>query len=581
VFVPCAAALMFSILAKARSFPSQNPRRSHQEAAESATVKKLYDEGKWDEVLRVAPADGDAPADIDFYRGLALAKLKRWHEARIALLAGARRAPRDERFPVELAGVAYKQKDFRAAERELRRALRLDPHDSYALNFLAAIFFLRGNLEAALEYWNRADLPRINQVRASPEPDLKAELFDRAFAFAPLSILELSQFETTQARLSNLGIFSFYHWEFVPSEDAEPNSPSASADATFDVTFHSLERDGFGANKWIAALSMLRGLPYETIYPEYDNAFHSAVNVDSLFRFDSERLRAFADVSAPVGGLARWRARAWVDGRDENWNISGTFFGSANPISDLKLRQIQAGAEFCSVQSGRWNWGTGIRFARRSFGRFSGLETTAKPFFTDGNSLELFGHTRYLLVSVPQDRITIDSSASADLGRFYAATLGNYARAAGALAFDWRPAEQGDDYEVSSRFRVGGTIGLVPFDELYTLGVEQDDNDLWLRGISALREGRKGNSPMGRDYALWNSEVGKIIYAGALFQVRLGPLFDAGRVWDPSGLFGSRGWLWDPGAQVKVRVLDTVEVVLSYGHDIRSGQNTFFGTTER
>jgi len=575
--------MALAISAQACSSAAENRGLSQQgeEASRMARVKRLYEGGQWEELLRVAPAGADLSADLDFYRGLALAKLERWPEARIAFAAGARKAPRDPRFPVELAGVAYKQKDFRAAERELRRALRLDPHDSYALNFLATIFFLRGNLEAALEYWNRAGLPRVNQVRARPEPDLKPELFDRAFAFSPLSTLELSQFETAQAQLDNLGIFSFYRWELVPSENTAADSRSVPPTAAFDVTFDSIEREGFGANKSIAALSMLRGLPYETIYPDYDNAFHSAVNFSSLFRFDSERLRAFAEVSAPAAGRPCWRVRAWVDGREENWNIGGTFFGSSIPITDLKLRRIETGAEFRSIQSGRWDWGTGVRFARRSFDRFSGLEATAIPFFTDGNSLELFGHTRYLLVSVPQERITIDSSASAGFGRFYAAPLGNYARAAGSLRFDWLPAGQGDDYEVSSRLRAGGTLGPVPFDELNTLGVEQDDNDLWLHGISALRDGRKGHSPMGRDYALWNSEMDKVVYQGTFFKVRLGPLFDAGRIWDPSGLFGSRGWLWDPGAQVKVRLLDTVEVVLSYGRDIRSGQNTFFGTTEK
>jgi len=73
----------------------------------------------------------------------------------------------------------------------------------------------------------------------------------------------------------------------------------------------------------------------------------------------------------------------------------------------------------------------------------------------------------------------------------------------------------------------------------------------------------------------------KIVYDGTFFQVRVGPLLDAGQISDPSGLFGSRGWLWDPGAQMKVRVLDSFEVVFSYGHDVRTGQNTFFGTTER
>lgn len=532
----------------------------------------------------MAQVDSAAPPDADFYRGLALAKLQRWSEARAAFAAGERKSPRDERFPVELAGVAYQQKDFRTAEHELRRALRLTPHDSYALNFLATIYFLRGNLEAALQYWNRDELPRVQEIKSLPKPKLRTELFSRTLAFAPLSTLKLGQFETTQARLDNLGVFTLYRWELTPVDEANASS-SGDSPAKFDVVFHSIERNGFGSNKWAAALSMLRGLPYKTIYPEYYNAFHDAVNFTSLVRFDSQKERVYAEISGPLQGRPSWRASAWIDGRDEHWNISDTFFDATTPISDLKLRKLEAGASFRSVQSGRWSWETAASFAHRDFEVENGetislLEPNASAFFTNGNSLEVSGRTNYRLFWFPQDRITVDTSASAVAGRFFAAPLGAYEEMSGSVSLNWLPQEQGNDWQVLSRVRAGGTFGMVPFDELFTLGVERDDNDLWLRGISATHDGQKGNSPMGRDYVLWNSELEKIVYKGALFQVRVGPLFDAGRVWDASGLFGSRGWLWDPGAQLKISVLDTFEVVFSYGHDLRSGANTFFGGTE-
>lgn len=535
-------------------------------------------------MVRQAPTGASAPPEADFYRGLALAKLLRWNEARAAFAAAEKKAPRDERFPVELAGVAYQQKDFRTAEHELRTALRLAPHDSYALNFLATIYFLRGNLEAALDYWNREKLPRVHEIKSLPEPNLHTELFSRAFAFAPLSTLELVQFETTQARLDNLGIFTLYRWELAPVH-AAPTSSDDDLPAPFDVIFHSIQRNGFGPNKWTAALSILRGLPYQTVYPEYYNAFHDAVNFTSLVRFDSQKERASAEISAPLQGRPNWRASAWIDGRDERWNISNTFFGAAAPISDLKLRKIEAGAGFRSVQNGRWSWDTGVSFAHRDFqlqngGPISSIEPDASAFFTDGNSLELSGRTNYRWLW-PQDRITLDASANAVAGRFFAAPLGAYAETNGSVSLSWFPQDQGNDWQMLTRFRAGGTLGMIPFDRLFTLGVERDDNNLWLRGISATHDGRKGNSPMGRDYVLWNSELDKIVYNGGLFQVRVGPLFDVGRIWDASGLFGSRGWLYDPGAQLKVTVLDTFEVVLSYGHDVRSGENTFFGGTER
>jgi Flp pilus assembly protein TadD len=563
-----------------------SPRANSSQIPEASDLKKLYDAGKWKDVVRLAPTGAAAPPDADFYRGLALAKLRRWSESRAALAAGETKSPKDERFPVELAGVGYEQKDFRFAEGELRRALRIKPHDTYALNFLATIYFLRGNLAAALEYWNREELPRVHEIKESPEPNLRAELFSRAFAFAPLSTLELSQFETTQAYLDNLGVFALYRWELAPVEGNSVGAGDTASPTTFDVVFHSVQRDGFGPNKWAGALSMLRGLPYETIYPEYDDAFRDAVNFTSLVRFDSQKERVYAQISAPLQERPSWRVRAWVDGRDEHWNITNTLFGAPTPISNLKLRKIEAGAGFRSVQNGRWSWETAASFAYRDFRVQSGetigsLASAASVFFTDGDSLELSARTNYRLLWIPQDRIRLDTSADGLIGRFFSAPLGSYEEVGGSAGLDWLPEEQGNDWETLSRLRTGGTFGAVPFDDLFTLGVERDDNNLWLRGISATHEGRKGKSPMGRDYILWNSEIDKIVYNGALVQVRVGPLFDAGRIWDPSGLFGSGGWLWDPGAQVKIRVLDTFDVVFSYGHDMRSGENTFFGGTQQ
>jgi len=60
--------------------------------------------------------------------------------------------------------------------------------------------------------------------------------------------------------------------------------------------------------------------------------------------------------------------------------------------------------------------------------------------------------------------------------------------------------------------------------------------------------------------------------------LKLGPFIDTGSIADSSGLFGSRRWLLDTGAQCKVRVLGSVTVVLIYGRDLRGARNIFYGT---
>jgi hypothetical protein len=73
----------------------------------------------------------------------------------------------------------------------------------------------------------------------------------------------------------------------------------------------------------------------------------------------------------------------------------------------------------------------------------------------------------------------------------------------------------------------------------------------------------------------------KNIYHGAFFKVKLGPFLDNGAVADSSGLFGSQSWLWDAGVQCKLQILGSVTVVLSYGRDLRSGRDVFYGTVLR
>ena len=351
----------------------------------------------------------------------------------------------------------------------------------------------------------------------------------------------------------------------------------------YNFVLHAVEENGWGANKWVAALSALEGLPYETAYPEYHNARGEAVNFDSLVRWDSQKRRLYLAVSLPPEHDPKWNFQAFADGRDENWNFTNSLFGATAAVTAMKLRRVEVGVEFRHIQSGRWSWRTKAAFSRRTFDNFAGVPAVTAPLFVSGDAVEWDAETNYRLLSMPERRITLDSSGTGGVARNFAQTSagGLFGRSEGSLRFHWFPEATGDDYEMTSEFRGGMLAGAVPFDEFYTLGVERDDSDLWLRGISGTRGGEKGNSPMGRRYLLWNWEWQKVIYHDAYFEFRAGPVFDSGNIADPSGAFGSRGWLWDPGAELTVRVLDTVNVVLSYGHDMRSGQNTFFATGVR
>jgi hypothetical protein len=322
-------------------------------------------------------------------------------------------------------------------------------------------------------------------------------------------------------------------------------------------------------------------LPYATVYPEFYNLGRDAVNLTSLARWDSEKRRVSAALSLPLYGDPSLRLQIYADARNENWNLAQTFFGAGTPLTDLNMRRAAAGAEVQSVVNGRWSWSAGAEFAHRNFRNLDRHTLPAeRAFFTGATSVAGWLGVKRTLLRVPERRFTLDSSAKAKAGREFANDLGPFATFRGALRAQWFPRATGDDYEMLAQIRTGATAGKATLDELFELGIERD-NDLWLRGHAGTLEGRKGAAPLGRRFFLANWETDKNIYQNGFFTVKLGPFLDSGAVADSSGLFGSQRWLWDTGAQCKVRVLGSLTVVLSYGRDLRSGRNVYYGTVLR
>ncbi|MGH9436152.1 MAG: hypothetical protein ACRD06_09155, partial [Terriglobia bacterium] len=491
-----------------------------------ALVQRLYAAKRWNDIVRLTSPEPRDPPAVDYYRGMALARLARWKEARSAFLRGWRKAPRDKRFPSELAGVAFSQKNYSAAKSYLKCALKIDPHDAYAANFLATTHDLDGNLPAALKYWNRIGQPHIREILINPQPRLNPVLLNEAFTFSPDATLEANLWQTTQARLSALGIFTRPRVNLQPLPDGQ-----------FDAEFVPNERNGWGNSTLEGLASLLRGVPYDTVYPTFFNLHQSAMNLASLLRWDPQKERIYAALEAPIQNSARWRYRIYLDGRRENWNLTNTFYGSATPVTNMQMEKIEGGAEVEAISSGKLSWTTGVDLSGRSFRR-APLSYPSAAFFTNGFALEYRARVRGLLLDAPERRFTLESTAAAKLGKLYARSSSPFLQGEAGLRAHWYPRARGDDYEMTARLRGGKTWGAPPFDDLFILGLERD-NDLWLRGHIGTADGKKGSAPLGRDYALFNWDDFKTLFENGLLSLRLGPFLDSGKITDPSHDFGS------------------------------------------
>lgn len=506
---------------------------------------KLDTVGRAAAALLIVAACAAASAADDLQRGTDLARSGNWEQALVALLDGERQAPRDKRFPLELAGVEYRRNHFAAAKHHLRRALSLDPADAYGNDFLGTLYYLEGNLEAALRYWNRIDKPRLNDVTVAPEPPIDPVLLDSALATAPGAVLRLDELLTTKARLDSLDVFPSYRIEVA-----------AHAEENFDATVRWLELPA-----WMRIASAFGGIAYQTVQPEWHHIGHSGTNWSSLLRWDAQKRRAATGISGPIRHQAKWRYRWYADARSETWN-SGT-------AEDFRLQRLASGLEFEAIPSWRFSWRTGVEVSSR---HFDGL-----PQFHGGSALMYRAAATYELWRIPERRFTLNSAVNADLGRMLSGAGSLFSRGQGSLHARWLPQARGDDYEMNVQFRAGTAQGPVPFDELFMLGVERD-NDLWLRGHAGTLDGKKGSAPIGRNYLLANWNFQKQLYRHPFFTVSAGPFLDTGRTNDIFGRSGFRRWLVDSGIQASVKVLGAVRVSLIYGRDLRGGGRAIYST---
>jgi hypothetical protein len=526
-------------------------------------IRKLADENRWPEILRRLEHLQLRSAELDFYCGTAFAKLQRWQEAEHAFMEGARLAPRDSRFPVELAGVAFRQKRYPQATHHLRRALKLAPGDTYGNDFLGTVYFLEGNLEAALKYWNRAGKPQIAEVIADPVPYVDPALLDRAFAFSPASKLRLPDFLTTNARVQSLGIFPRYQFDLRARDNDR-----------FDVVFRNQERNGFGRTKWEGLFLFLRGLPFLSVNPEFYNIRRQSINFVSLVRWDAQKRRVTAQLSSPFERSAKYRYEVAADLRNENWDITNSFTGPALALGSLNLRR--EALRFRLASSEQWRWSVGAEISHRDFRSVASGTALTPALVAEGYQLKQFAQLDATLWRLPERRFIVDGMVSSQVARLWSQPRESFEKLQGFLGWHWFPRAEGDDYETKQQFRAGKTLGTIPFDELFMLGLERD-NDLPMRAHIGTRDGRKGSAPLGRNYFLASWETDKNIYGNGLMTVKLGPFLDTGKITDPSSALGSRQWLWDTGAQAKLRIFGT-GVVLSYGKDLRSGHNAFYLT---
>lgn len=530
-----------------------------------ARIRALYDEGRWAEAAALASRVPAPSASILLYEGLALARLDQLARASALFEQAGRMFPRDKRFPVESAGIAYREKNFKRAKLLLHRALRLDRKDSYGNDFLATLYLLDGNLPAALQYWNRIQKPFLANVQFQPEPPLNPILRERVFDFSPGQVLTLEQLRIMRANLARLRVLTDVKVDLAP------------ADERFDLTVRSAGVSPAFMGWPGRVLPMLRSLPYQGIDVDFLNIQRRGINFASLERWDPDKRRLALDISGPLRMNPKIEYHYFLDARDERWNLQGTYHAGPEPLTNVILRRIEAGGYAEIGLTSRLQWTTGVSAAYRQF-----QNGDQSSYFLNGWTAELRNRLDYLLFDWPDRRVSVTGWAALNTGRVFTSLPSRLITMQGGVHATWYPQSAGDCYAVTLSAQSGASYGNLPLDGLFTLGMERDNPfGFWFRGLAADRNGKKGAAPMGTEYGIAQAEMDRKVFELPFVRLDAGPFFDVGTISTPSGLFGSHSWLYATGLETKIRTISGVEVRLVYGWNLNSGRGVFYSAVSR
>ncbi len=485
-----------------------------------------------------------ADADAALARALSLASANKLNEAERILVEGRKAYPLDARFDVELAGIAWRNKQTERAKSFLRKGLRLDPSNAYANEFLGTAYLLDGNVFAALPYLNRLRRPVIGKVALAPDPPLRTEMIGRLVGVSTGQLLTTRRLSETERNLARLRMFP------------EPRFQLAPVGSSYDLTVRAPVLSQPLSGVIGRVLPIVRGLPYQQVNFDWLNLQHRAISLTSQWRWDPDKRRIAVNYRVPSIHSAY---SLWTDLRDEEWNL---------PMrNDVGIRSAAVGGALEFELGNGLTWTPGIVLSRHTF-RHGAFENA-----TIAEIRNRFDLPRWRFA---ERRVTVDSSVTARAGRIFSGAGSRLVGAEFDTNLRWLPQAKDDVYQVSGRLRAAALSGDLPVDALYITAIERD-TDLWLRGHAGTQNGRKGNAPMGSRFGVMQTEFTRRVLRIPFVRLDAGPFFDVGNVGGVAGL-GSRGFLYDTGLQANVSALGGFRFSFVYGRDLRGGHNVFYAT---
>ena len=484
-------------------------------------------------------------SEASFLLGLALAKQERWTDAERQLERAVTLKPAYAAAHVELAGVYFKQDRREKARASLQTGLMLDPQNSYARSFLAILSYLQDRRLEALHHWNLLGEPRVARIEIATSEDAEPELVESLFRFNEGEVLDREQLLQSYWVQHRFRLGPRFGWQLDPQPGAHWNLrldlPPVS-DSFSNKTGFLIENSSRAVFNREIGLGLRDG---------------RGRRLAGGVRWDAPRKRAGASAWFPFFASSSDLLRLGFDLRDEDW--SHTASGTRYAYRTEKL-------------FGAYEW---LISGRRSLAIHGGYQRQDYRF--EGDKIALPQSPHLLAVGLEWNQLWgLDAGENARLSWMARLDAFSPIGAAGepahrmmsGLGVDWTVAGKSE-----TRLRLslqGGVSGRdLPLDHYFLFGTGPDAR-LPLKAHPELRDGRRGNSPMGRDFVLLSAELGRRLWRWGLLEVGGFVFSDTAFVSGRPFLSGSGERFQDVGVGLRLRVLGQEFLNVFLGLDTRS-----------
>lgn len=484
-------------------------------------------------------------SEATFLLGMALAKQERWADAERELERAVGLRPGYAAAHAELAGVYFKQDRRDKARASLGTALKLDPKNSYARSFLAILSYLQDRRLEALHHWNLLGEPQIARIEVAASADAAPKLVESLFRFNEGEVLDRRQLLRAYWVQSRFRLGPRFGWQLDPQPggrwDLRVDLPPAG-DSFSNKTGFLIENSSRAVFNREIGLGLRNG---------------RGRRLAGGVRWDAPRKRAGASAWFPFLSSSSDLLRLGFDVRDEEWSHTA----SATEY-DYRTEKF----------FGSYEW---LMSERRSLAFHGGYQR--QEFRFGGEEAALPQSPHLLAAGLEWNQLWgLDAGENARLS--WMARFDAFSPLAGAgepshrmmsgLGMDWTLARK-----TETRLRLsfqGGVSGRdLPLDHYFLFGIGPDAR-LPLKAHPELRDGRRGNSPMGRDFVLLGAELGRRLWRWGFLEVGGFVFSDTAFVSGRPFLPGEGEWFQDVGVGLRLRVLGQEFLNVFLGLDTRS-----------